>query len=174
MSTDARPGADEHPTDLGEQPDHEDRDETPSERLDRKFEDLLQELRVAQTGAQLVAGILVTLPFQPTFADLDSFQRGVYLVLLAAALLTTAAVLTPIAVHRRLSGRRHKDSVVRTAHWALGCVLASLSVLVTGIAVLVVDVVVDRTAALAAGGALAVLLGALLVALPHRLVTGHR
>ena len=150
------------------------RDETPAERLDRKFDDLLQELRVTQTGAQLLAGILVTLPFQPAFDDLDRFQRTLYLVLLAAALLTTLAVLTPIAVHRRLSGRHHKDSVVQVARQALGVVLVTLSVLVVGLAMLVVDVVVGRTAALSAGGALLVLDVALLVVLPRTLVRPRR
>lgn len=156
-----------------ESPADDERRETPSERLDRKFDDLLQELRVAQTGAQLLAGILVTLPFQPAFDDLDRFQRGLYLLLLAAALLTTAAVLTPIAVHRRLSGRHHKDAVVRVAQQALGVVLGTLSVLVVGLAMLVVDVVVDRTAAVGAAVVLASLLAGLLVVLPRRLVGGE-
>ncbi|GAA4126020.1 hypothetical protein GCM10022215_35020 [Nocardioides fonticola] len=148
--------------------------ESVSERLDRKFDDLLQELRVAQTGAQLLAGILVTLPFQPAFDDLDSFQRGLYLLLLASALLTTAAVLTPIAVHRRLSGRHHKDSVVRVARQALGVVLGTLSVLVVGLAMLVVDVVVGRAEAVVAASLLAVLMVSLLVVLPRLLVRERR
>ncbi|MET0953569.1 MAG: DUF6328 family protein, partial [Aeromicrobium sp.] len=57
------------------------RNESAEERLDRKWGDILQELRVMQTGAQLTAGFLLTLPFQPSFDDLDSFQRGLYLVL---------------------------------------------------------------------------------------------
>lgn len=138
--------------------------------LDRQFEDLLQELRVTQTGAQLLAGILVTLPFQPAFDDLDGFQRGLYLVLLAAALLTTLAVLTPIAVHRRLSGRHHKPVVVRVARRALDAALVSLSVLVVGIATLVCDVVVGRAVALTSGALVAALAVALLVVVPRRLV----
>lgn len=156
MPDDLLPSADEAPA--GE----------PS-RLDRQFEDLLQELRVAQTGAQLLAGILVTLPFQPAFDDLDRFQRGVYLLLLAAALLTTLAVLTPIAVHRRLSGRHHKPDVVRVARRALDAALASLTVLVVGIATLVCDVVVGRGAALAAGGVVGLVAVGLLVLVPRRL-----
>ena len=62
------------------------RNETDEERLDRKWNDLLQELRVMQTGAQLTAGFLLTLPFQSSFQDLDDFSRRLYLglVLLAA------------------------------------------------------------------------------------------
>ena len=52
------------------------RHETPDERADRNWNELLQELRVSQTGVQLLAGFLVTLPFQSRFAELDSFQRG--------------------------------------------------------------------------------------------------
>jgi hypothetical protein len=73
------------------------RDETPQERADRKWGDLLQELRVMQTGVQLLAGFLLTLPFQQRFDDLDEFQRDFYLVLVVLAGVTTALVLTPVA-----------------------------------------------------------------------------
>ena len=55
------------------------RNETDAEQVDRKFGDLLQELRVMQTGAQLTAGFLLTLPFQDKFSELDRFQEGLYL-----------------------------------------------------------------------------------------------
>ncbi|MBZ5733934.1 DUF6328 family protein [Nocardioides sp. TRM66260-LWL] len=143
---------------------------TDPAHLDRQFEDLLQELRVAQTGAQLLAGILVTLPFQPAFGRLDGFERSIYLLLVGAALLTTLAVLTPIAVHRRLSGRHHKQDVVHTARRALDVALACLCVLVAGIATLVVDVVVGRQAGLVSGAVVAALALVVLVVTPRRLV----
>ena len=145
------------------------RNETEGERLDRKFEDLLQELRVTQTGAQLIAGILVTLPFQDIFGDLDRFQKGLYLVVLVAALLTTSAVMTPVAVHRRLTGKGHKQRVLKVADAALNVVMLTISVLLVGISILVFDLVVDRTTACVVGGALGVLLVGLLVVLPRRL-----
>jgi len=55
------------------------REETPAERDDRLWDDMLQELRVVQTGAQLISGFLLTLPFQQAFKDLSTAQRDVYL-----------------------------------------------------------------------------------------------
>ncbi len=147
----------------------DERHETETERLDRKWGDLLQELRVMQTGAQLTAGFLLTLPFQTAFADLDSFQRGLYLVLVLLAALTTALVLAPVAVHRRLSGRHVKERLVQAGHRLATGALLAIGLLVTGMVVLIFDVVEGRGTALAVGGATAVALLILLVALPFTL-----
>ena len=148
------------------------RDETGEERLDRKWNDLLQELRVMQTGAQLTAGFLLTLPFQETFKDLDRFQETLYLVLVLLAALTTAVVVAPVAVHRRLTGLHVKERLVVTAHRLVACGLAFLGLLVAGMVLLIVDVVVDRTVAMILSGCIAAVLLGLLVALPMRVV-GH-
>lgn len=145
------------------------RDETDEERLDRKWEDLLQELRVMQTGAQLTAGFLLTLPFQSSFRSLDTFQTTLYLVLVLDAALTTALVMAPVAIHRRLSGEHVKERLVATAHRLVHGVLAALSVLLTGMVVLIFDVVLDRPVALGVGAVLAAVLAVLLVLLPARL-----
>src|SRR5689334_24297584 len=94
----------------------DERDETETERLDRKWNDLLQELRVMQTGAQLTAGFLLTLPFQTGFTKLDDFQRGLYLVLVLLAALTTTLILSALAVHRYLSSDQFTEKVVTNAH----------------------------------------------------------
>lgn len=144
-------------------------DETEKERLDRKWNELLQELRVMQTGAQLTAGFLLTLPFQQKFASLDSFQKDVYLVLVAIAALTTATVMAPVAIHRRLSGAHVKERVVGAAHRLVHLVLLGVSALISGMALLIFDVVVDRTVAVAVSAALLVYLVLALVVLPARL-----
>ena len=146
------------------------RNETEDEKLDRKWGDLLQELRVMQTGAQLTAGFLLTLPFTTKFPSLDDFQQTLFLVLVVVAALTTAVVITPVAVHRRISGEHVKERLVVTAHRLVGVGLTLLAVLVTGIVVLIFDVVVDRTAALVVGAVIAAILAGLLVALPLKLV----
>ena len=147
-----------------------DRNETETERLDRKWNDLLQELRVMQTGAQLTAGFLLTLPFQTKFADLDTFQRTLYLSLVVLAVLTTGLVVAPVAFHRRLSGRHVKERLVRAAHHLAAVALTSLALLITGIVLLIFDVVVDLVLALVVSGAFGVVLIGLLVVLPHRAV----
>jgi hypothetical protein len=150
-------------------PDKE-RDESEAEREDRKWNDMLQELRVMQTSAQLTAGFLLTLPFQQKFADLSGNQERFYLFLVMLAALVTALVLTPVAIHRRLSGQRVKGRVVSTGHVMMRLAMGSLAILVTGTVTFIFDVLVDLTAALVAGGALAVVLVGLLLFLPWTLV----
>ena len=145
------------------------RDESEEERLDRKFNDLLQELRVMQTGAQLTAGFLLTLPFQEKFEELDDFQVGLYLVLVLLAALCTALVMAPVAIHRRLSGRHVKERVVKSAHRFVYGVIACISLLVAGMVLLIWDVVVDRTWAGIAAAGIGGVLVLLLLALPMRL-----
>lgn len=145
------------------------RDESEEERLDRKFNDLLQELRVMQTGAQLTAGFLLTLPFQEKFEELDDFQVGLYLVLVLLAALCTALVMAPVAIHRRLSGRHVKERVVKSAHRIVYGVIACISLLVAGMVLLIWDVVVDRTWAGIAAAGIGGVLVLLLLALPLRL-----
>ena len=146
------------------------RNETEEERLDRKWDDMLQELRVMQTGAQLTAGFLLTLPFQQKFWELDDFDRGLYLVLVLLAGLTTALVMGPIAIHRRLSGQHVKERLVAAAHHFVHGVLLCIGLLVTGMVLLIFDVVVGRSWAFVAAAAMAVVLGVLLVLVPGYLV----
>ena len=146
-----------------------DRDETQRERLNRKWNDLIQELRVMQTGAQLTAGFLLTLPFQSSFEDLDVFQVRLYLTLVLLAAITTALVMSAVAVHRRLSGEDVKERLVVAAHRITIAVLTTISLLITGMVLLVFDVVLERPAAFLWSGAVAAVVVVLLVVLPHRL-----
>ena len=150
------------------------RNETPEERLDRLWGDLLQELRVMQTGAQLTAGFLLTLPFQQRFSSLESAQRGLYLALVVLALLTTALIMTAIRVHQRLSGRHIKERVVHSGRKLLGGVLTTLSLLIVGISVLLFDMVVDWGIAVTVGAVFGILLALLLLALPRYLIAAPR
>jgi hypothetical protein len=144
------------------------REETEDERADRNWNELLQELRVSQTGVQLLAGFLVTLPFQERFEDLDAFQRAWYVGLLALALSTVGVMLSPVAIHRRVFQDGAKPELVRAGHRLTMVALGLIGVLLGGIAFLVVDMVYDRAAA--AGGAVVsvVVLAGLLVVLPSR------
>jgi L-cystine uptake protein TcyP (sodium:dicarboxylate symporter family) len=148
------------------------RNESDTERADRKWNDMLQELRVIQTGVQLTAGFLLTLPFQQRFADLTDLQRDAYLGLVVLAATITALVLSPVAIHRRLSGEHVKDRLVRASHLIMQVVLILMALLVAGIVAFIFDVVVDRTGAFVAGGSVLLLLGIMLGAIPRALV--HR
>src|SRR5680860_1427971 len=90
------------------------RDETDAERYDRNWSDLLQELRVAQTGVQVLAGFLLTLPFSSRFGDIGDVYRTVYLVAFSLAMITVGLMTAPVALHRFLFGRHEKDAVSYT------------------------------------------------------------
>jgi hypothetical protein len=154
-------------------PDKE-RDESEAEREDRKYDDLLQELRVIQTSAQLTAGFLLTLPFQQRFSELSTAQERFYLGLVVLAALVIAVVLSPVAIHRRLSGLRVKGVLVAAAHTLVQVALALLSLLAAGIVTFIFDVVVDRTAAIIVGVALLLVLAGLMVVVPRILVARAR
>lgn len=140
------------------------RRETAVERADRNWNEILQELRVTQTGIQILTGFLLTVPFQSRFDDLDRDQRLIYLVLVGLAVTTTALVVAPVSLHRALFGKRVKAVLVRGADRIMRVGLVFLGLTVAGVVLLVFDVVVDRTTAvLAASGFLLVLVGAWLV-----------
>jgi hypothetical protein len=150
-------------------PDKE-RGESEAEREDRKWNDMLQELRVMQTSAQLLGGFLLTLPFQQSFTGLSHNQERFYLLLVVLAAVVTALVLTPVAIHRRLAGQRVKGRVVQAGHVFMRLALFTLALLVAGIVTFIYDVVLDNTAASVAGGLMLGLLAGLLVVVPRALV----
>ncbi|WP_036958724.1 DUF6328 family protein [Promicromonospora kroppenstedtii] len=145
------------------------RQETPNERADRNWNELLQELRVMQTGVQILTGFLLTLPFQSRFADLDRYQVTVYLALVIAAVVATALIVAPVSVHRALFRKRMKGNIVTLTDRITRIALAVLALVITGVAVLVFDVVVGRTAGIVAGSAALVLMVLLWVLLPEAL-----
>lgn len=148
------------------------RNETREERMDRNWGELLQELRVLQTGVQILAGLLLTLPFQERFSTLDHFQIGLYLTNVVVASLTTACILVPVSIHRRLFRKRLKETLVDSANVLTKVALAGVGLLSAGTAALVFDVVAGRTAGLTAGGILLALLLILMVYVPSRLSKG--
>lgn len=147
------------------------RDETPQERADRNWNELLQELRVSQTGVQVLAGFLVTLPFQSRFDELDAFQRAWYVGLLALAFATVAVMLAPVAIHRRVFRSDAKPELVQAGHRLTSVALVMIAVLMGGIFFLVVDMVFDRVAAAAGTVGSVVVLAGLLLVLPKRVAS---
>ena len=128
------------------------RDETEAERLDRNWSSLLQELRVTQTGVQLLTGFLLTLPFQQRFTVLDGTMRTVYLITVACSIGSTVLLVAPVGMHRVLFRRHRLDAIVSISH---GCAIAGLILLgvaLAGVAVVIFDTVMGRTGAWIAGG----------------------
>lgn len=148
------------------------RDETPAERYDRNWNEALQELRVLQTGTQIITGFLLALAFQPAFADLTVGQRTFYLVLVVLAALSAIFALAPVALHRILFRRGAKRIVVAYGHAGLVTSLVTVSLLLVGVVSFIFDVVVSDSAAWTVGIVLGVLLLAVWVALPILLRVG--
>ena len=140
------------------QPTADDRDETPAERMDRNWSELLQELRVTQTGTQILTGFLFTIPFQQRFGDLDEFQRTTYLVLVILAVLATALIVAPVSVHRILFRTHLKRLLVQGGDLLARGGLVALALVLTGCTLLLFDVVVSRTAGIVAGGSVGAVL----------------
>lgn len=145
------------------------RNETPEERSDRNWNELLQELRVMQTGTQILTGFLLTLPFQSRFTELDDFQVGTYLVLVILAVVTTIVVVAPVSLHRLLFRRHLKSETVTIGDRILKLALGFLGLVVTGVVLLVFDVVTTRGVALAVAGAVAIAVLVAWLAAPMRL-----
>jgi Family of unknown function (DUF6328) len=147
----------------------DDRDESPEERLDRNWDELLQELRITQTGLQLLSGFLLTLAFTQVFPGLDHAQKRLYLGLVVLAGVAVGVNMTPIMLHRRVFGEHVKDRVVNVGHVTIQVVIGAIALLIVGMGTLIFSVVIDWTAGLIAGAGLAVALVILLVVVPRRL-----
>ncbi|TQJ24500.1 hypothetical protein FBZ33_4834 [Micromonospora sp. A202] len=118
--------------------------ETDKQRWQRNFADLLQELRVAQTGVQILFAFLLTLPFSNGFTETTEFQRDVYIVALLAAAAATALIISPVAFHRALFRQGRKPELVRFAHRMATGGLAFMLVAMVSAVLLITDFVLDR------------------------------
>ena len=107
-----------------------DRDESEAERDDRNLAELLQELRVAGLGVQVLFGFLLSLPFTSRFTRLSHGQRELYLATLVLAAVATALLLGPVAYHRLVFRRGQKEGLVRAAS-----VMAIAGLVTVGLAV---------------------------------------
>jgi glucan phosphoethanolaminetransferase (alkaline phosphatase superfamily) len=128
------------------------RNESTEERMDRNWMELIQELRVLQTGVQILGGFLLTLPFQERFKELDDWQTTLYLCNVLVAALTTILIVMPVSVHRRLFRRGLKATLVSNADLVTKLALGGVALLIVGSAALVFDVTIGRTAGLVTGG----------------------
>ncbi|MGW6696407.1 DUF6328 family protein [Nocardia sp. NPDC055049] len=135
------------------------RGETEIQRLDRNWASLLQELRVVQTGVQLLTGFLMVLPFQPRFDSLSTSMRVLYLVVLTASICATALLVAPVAAHRLLFRRHQLAWLVSASNQLALTGVILLGVALVGVAVLLFDVVAGPVAAAVAG----VVFGALFI-----------
>jgi hypothetical protein len=131
--------------------DRRERGETEIERLDRNWNSLLQELRVEQTGVQLLTGFLLTLPFQQRFDVLSEHMRVVYLATVSCSVASTVLLIAPVAMHRLLFRRHRLQVLVSAAHRCAQAGLLLLGVALTGMTIVIFAAVAGRNAGFAAG-----------------------
>jgi hypothetical protein len=127
--------------------------ESDKERNDRRYQELLQELRVAQTGVQFLFAFLLTLAFTQRFANISDFQRSLYVATLVATAVASALLIGPVPFHRILFRRGLKPRLVAGSDLMARGGLGVLLLAINGAVLLILDVVV--------GGALAWTLSAL-------------
>jgi membrane-bound acyltransferase YfiQ involved in biofilm formation len=122
-----------------------DRTEEEQERLNRQMTELLNELRVAMPGVQVLFGFLLAVPFQQRFQEIDAFQRDVYFVTLLAAATATAFLIAPSAYHRIAFQAHEKPEIIRvgTIQFVIG--LFCLAVAMNGAVLLVTDFLFQAT-----------------------------
>ncbi len=142
------------------------RHESEDQRMDRNWNDLLQEMRVLQTGVQIIGGFLLTLPFQQRFATLTALQKWWFLALVVLATMTTGLMLVPVSLHRRLFQHHVKYRIVAAGNTIVKTVVACVAVLIAGCAGLIFSVAVGPEAGFAAGGGILVVLAAFVLLYP--------
>jgi hypothetical protein len=123
-------------------------EEDAGERLDRQWIELLQELRLAQTGTQILFAFLLGIAFTPVFQDADAFTHDVYAVTLIASALATGLFLAPVSFARIVFRRRIRDKMIPIAGRMTSAGLVILILAISGGLLLALDVVLNRTAAI--------------------------
>ncbi len=140
--------------------------ESPEQRADRNMSELLQELRVSQTGVQVLFGFLLALSFTERFARIDATQKWIYVATLLLATVTTALLVAPVAVHRMVFHRGVKPELVTLTHRLAGTGVVALALTLTGAVLLVLDVAIGRVSAVVISLAVGLMFGVLWYVLP--------
>ena len=140
--------------------------ETRKERVDRELMELLNELRVALPGVQILFAFLLIVPFQQSMGQSTDFQRGVYFLTLVAVCVATGLLMAPAAQHRVLFRQQDKEGLLRRSSRSAYAGLVVLAVAIASAVLLVTDVLFSRTQAWVTAGAVAALLAWWWIAVP--------
>jgi Family of unknown function (DUF6328) len=145
-------------------PEHD--EESRRERVNRELIELLNELRVALPGVQVLFAFLLAVPFSNGYSRITSFQKNVFFVTLAATAISTACFIVPTAYHRINFRAREKERILVTSNKFAIAGIMFLAVSMIGGVVLITDAIYSDTAAVVAGLSAFVLFGGLWAALP--------
>ncbi len=122
------------------------REESEGERLDRNLAELLQELRVALPGVQVLFAFLLAVPFQQGFKEITPFQEKVYFLTLLLTAISAALLISPTSYHRMTFRRQQKKHLVFIANRLAIAGIACLALAMTGAVMLITDVLFGMTA----------------------------
>ena len=150
------------------------RDEENRQRLDRNLDELLQELRIALPGVQVLFAFLLAVPFQQRFGDVTDFQQSVYFATLMLTGASTFLLIAPTAFHRVTFRQQQKERLVRLANRLAIAGLGCLGLAVIGAVTLVTDFLYGAAPTALAAGAFLVIATVLWVVIPVRVRTRHR
>jgi hypothetical protein len=126
--------------------------ESDKQQADRRYEELLQELRVAQTGVQFLFAFLLALAFAARFPEITEFQKWLYVLTLLATALASALLIGPVPFHRILFRRGLKHQLVTGADVMARAGLAILLLAINGAVLLILDVVLGGATAMVLAG----------------------
>ncbi|HEY2601414.1 MAG TPA: DUF6328 family protein [Thermoleophilaceae bacterium] len=140
--------------------------ESEWERLDHNMNELLQELRVSQTGVQILFAFLLALPFAQRFTEVTTFQRDVYFASLLLAGAASVFFIAPVSAHRLVFRRREKATLVASANWMAIAGLACLAVAIVCVILLIADFLFSAAVAAVSAGGIALMFAVLWYAVP--------
>jgi hypothetical protein len=150
------------------------RDESDVERLDRNLSELLNELRVALPGVQVLFAFLLVVPFNQRFVDVTSFQRTIYFITLLCAAAASAFLISPSVHHRIMFRQQDKEYVVKTANRSAIVGLSFLAIAMTLAILLITDVLFGPAAVAITASGVALMFGLVWYAVPLRRLRARR
>ena len=142
------------------------KDESHAERVDRELIELLNELRVALPGVQVLFAFLLAVPFATGFKDTNDFQRDLFFAILLATAVSSALLIAPSAYHRINFRQRDKERLLLTSNGLAIAGLFFLALSIVGAVALIADFLYGPAVPVLAAGAGAVVFGTLWFALP--------
>jgi Family of unknown function (DUF6328) len=140
--------------------------ESSEERVNRELIELLNELRVALPGVQVLFAFLLTVPFSNGYNRITGFQKNVYFGILLATAVSTACFIVPTAYHRLNFRKREKERILLSSNKFAIAGIMFLALSMIGVLVLITDVIYSEAAAVVAGALALVLFGGLWAVLP--------
>lgn len=150
------------------------RRETDQERVDRNFNELLQELRVAQTGTQILFAFLLTAAFTPLMQQSDAFARRTLATTIVLAALATGLLIAPVALHRTVFRRGLKEELVQASSRFAAGGLFFLVLTMLGGCVIALDALMNRRFAIGVSALVGVWFVVFWLVLPQRVKRKRR